>query len=237
LSNNDPDFEKEYASISEEYNQNSGRERIKQFFFTNIGLVVTTEQLQEVASMNYDGRYENWHQRLSELRTDKGYTILSRRDREWLNQSEYVMPHKKQADRADKRTHIEDDTWDKVLQRADYECEFPEGCELSDGDIDPVSGGQVELTPDHRIPHDSDGQVESDNPDHWQALCGRHQVMKKNYWNDNTGELNYMAIVQSAPKENKKEIYDYLQRYFGDKKDDWMDQNSPTEDSSAVDDF
>lgn len=210
---------KKYATIGREYDQDSGRERIKQFFFDNIELVITTDQLQDVASMNYDGQYENWHQRLSELRTDKGYTILSRRDRDWLGQGEYVMPHKEQADRADKRTHIEDEIWEEVLERADYECEW-EDCELSDGDIDPVSGGEVELTPDHQIPHDSDGQVEADNPDHWQALCGRHQVMKKNYWDDTTGKLNYMAIVQSAPKDEKRDIYDYLQRYFGDKEDE-----------------
>lgn len=222
LPSDNPDFEKKHASIDKEYKQSSGRERIKQFFFDNLGKIVTTDQLQDVASMNYDGRYENWHQRLSELRTDKGYTILSRRDREWLGQGEYVMPHKEQADRADKRTHIEDDTWEDVLERADYECEWPEGCELSDGDIDPVSGGKVELTPDHRVPHDSDGVVEPDNPEHWQALCGRHQVMKKNYWNDNTGKLHYMAIIQSAPKEEKEKIYDYLQRYFGEKEDEWM---------------
>jgi hypothetical protein len=235
LPSEDNDFEKQYGEIKGEYNYNSGQERIKQFFFDNVGKVVTTEQLQEVASMNHDRRYENWHQRLSELRTDKGYTILSRRDRDWLNQGEYVMPHKEQADRASKRTYIEDDTLEEVLERADYACEWPEGCDLSDGDIDPVSGGKVELQPDHKIPHDSDKQVEPDNPDHWQALCGRHQVMKKNYWDDTTGKLNYYAIVQSAPKEEKEKIYDYLQRYFGDKADEWMEDDNS--DGSDLSDF
>ena len=40
--------------------------------------------------------------------------------------------------------------------------------------------------------------------------------MKKNYWDDETGWLNVVAIVQSSSQEQKRLVYDFLKRYFGD---------------------
>lgn len=89
-------------------------------------------------------------------------------------------------------------------------------CDLRNGDIDPVSGGTVKLTPDHKMPHSIHAEIDSQDPSKWQPLCGRHQVMKKNYWDDETGWLNVVAIVQSASHTQKREVYDFLKRYFGE---------------------
>ena len=40
--------------------------------------------------------------------------------------------------------------------------------------------------------------------------------MKKNHRDDETGWLDVVAIVQSASEEQKREVFDFLQRYFGD---------------------
>lgn len=70
------------AAVRGPYLQRSIRARIEAFFLDNLGRVVTREQLIEVATDPTTGRVpENWHQRLSELRTDMGYTILSWRNR------------------------------------------------------------------------------------------------------------------------------------------------------------
>ena len=45
---------------------------------------------------------------------------------------------------------------------------------------------------------------------------GRHQVVKKNYWDSFTGKLNVYAIVQAAPEDDKKAAYEFLKQYFGD---------------------
>ncbi len=68
-------------------------------------------------------------------------------------------------------------------------------CNLKEGNIDPIGGGTVKLTPDHKRPHQMDPKSDSDDPAQWQALCGRHQVVKKNYWDNLTGKLNAEAIV------------------------------------------
>ncbi len=206
------------AKIKGPYTQRSIRARIEAFFLDNLGKVATRDQLIQVATDPVTGRQpENWHQRLSELRTDKGYTILSWRNRGDLKISEYMMPNAERRNTASKRTRPNSATWEQVLNQYDHKCAWQEGelwCGLRNGDIDPVGGGRVNLTPDHKIPHSLHAELDPNDPAMWQPLCGRHQVMKKNYWDDETGWLNVIAIVQSASEAQKREVYDFLKLYF-----------------------
>ena len=54
-----------------------------------------------------------------------------------------------------------------------------------------------------------------DDATQWQALCGRHQVTKKNYWDNTTGKLNSLAIVQAASSTEKAAIFELLLNYYG----------------------
>jgi hypothetical protein len=117
-----------------------------------------------------------------------------------------------------RRVRPTDRTWIAVLERAGYYCEWQElgqRCGLRDGDIDSIGGGRVRLTPDHRTPHSLDPSIDPDDPTQWQALCGRHQVIKRNYWDSVTGKLNTYAIVQAATQNEKREIFAFLLEYFG----------------------
>jgi hypothetical protein len=58
-------------------------------------------------------------------------------------------------------------------------------------------------------------EADPHDPLQWQALCGRHQVTKKNYWDSATGKLNTYAIVQFAPEKEKRKIFDFLLTFFG----------------------
>jgi len=209
---------KNYAIIGKKYVQNSARERIKAFFLDNIGKTATREQIIRVATDPKTGKApENWHQRLSELRTDFGYTILTWRNRGDLKISEYLMPHPHRRTGAGKRIRPSPKTWLKVLDKAGYKCAWCDGgiaCELKSGDIDPVGGGTVKLTPDHKQPHSMNHDTDPNDASKWQPLCGRHQVMKKNYWDHETGWLNVYAIVQSASVKEKQKVHEFLQDYF-----------------------
>lgn len=206
------------AVIRGPYRQASVRARIEAFFLDNLGKVATREQIIKVATDPKTGRIpENWHQRLSELRTDKGYTILSWRNRGNLRVSEYMMPNSERRNTASKRNRPTRTTWNKVLEAANHRCTWEEQgivCGLKDKEINPVGGGTVRLTPDHKQPHAIHASIDSNDPDKWQPLCGRHQVMKKNYWDDETGWLNVMAIVQSASEEQKRQVFGFLKEYF-----------------------
>ncbi len=206
------------AKINGPYTQRSILARIEAFFLDNLGKVATRDQLIQVATDPVTGRQpENWHQRLSELRTDKGYTILSWRNRGDLKISEYMMPNAERRNTASKRTRPNSATWKQVLNQYDHKCAWQESgmmCGLRNGDIDPVGGGTVTLTPDHKIPHSLHAELDPNDPAMWQPLCGRHQIMKKNYWDDETGWLNVIAIVQSASEAQKREVHDFLKLYF-----------------------
>jgi len=216
---NEASSRKVYGNLKGRYKQKSVKKRIEALFLDNLGKVLTREQIIKAATdPNTSRQPENWHQRLSELRTDDGYTILSWRNRGDLNVQEYLMPHERKRRGAGKRVRPTDAAWVAVLERAAYACEWQEGsitCGLKDGETDPVGGGQVKLTPDHKNPHSLNPETDPSDPNQWQALCGRHQVTKKNYWDTTTGKMNTYAIVQFAPEPDKKRILEFLLSYFG----------------------
>jgi hypothetical protein len=200
------------------YEQGSIIQRIEAFFLENVGRVATRSQIQQVAKDPRSGQEpENWHQRLSELRTDSGYTILTKRDDPNLKVGEYALHSSKKRAGAGKRVSCSDATWKQVLERAKNSCEWDEDgarCLSVEGSIDPVGGGTVRLTPDHMTPHSLKSTANPDDPRQWRALCGRHQVMKKNYWDSTTGKLNVYAIVQSASRKDKQRVYAFLKDFF-----------------------
>lgn len=74
---------------------------------------------------------------------------------------------------------------------------------------------QTKLTADHKNPHSIKPDSDPKDTKQWQALCGRHQIMKKNYWDSNTGKMNIYAIIQSATKTEKAIAFKFLLDYFG----------------------
>lgn len=215
---------KTYSSDTSKYEQPSVRARILAFLLANVGLVVTSDQIRAAARNPTTGvEPENWHQRLSELRTDYGYTILSWRDWAELKPQEYVLAHTERREIAAKRVRPTVATWKAILERAGHACEWREDgqlCGLKEGASDPIGGGTVKLTPDHLTPHSVDPNSDPSKTDQWQALCGRHQVMKKNFWDGQTGKINILAILQAASSKQKREALDFLKQYFSDHRDE-----------------
>jgi hypothetical protein len=213
------EYEKVYGEPKRAYGQKSIKQRIEALFLDNIGKIITREQIIQVAiDPDTQKEPENWHQRLSELRTDDGYTILSWRNRGWLRVEEYLMPTAEKRPKSGKRIKPTQETWDEVLNRAKNACEWTEGglfCGLKEGEIDPIGGGKTQLTADHKNPHSVNPDSDPNDPNQWQALCGRHQVIKKNYWDTSTGKMNVYAIIQSATKPEKEIVFKFLLDYFG----------------------
>lgn len=207
-----------YSTDKSTYQQKSVSKRIEALFLNNVGLVVTREQIKAAARNPINGSDpENWHQRLSELRTDKGYTILSNRDWAKLAPQEYCMPHTKIRAKAAKRVVPSKNCWKQILATANDACQWrADGqlCGLKNGAIDPIGGGTVKLTPDHLTPHSINPKSDPDDAGHWQALCGRHQVMKKNFWDSSSGKFNLLAILQASSRASKREAYEFLRQYF-----------------------
>ncbi len=201
-------LEKVYGKVKKKYKQSSVKQRIETLFLDNVGKIINREQILQVATDPITAKQpENWHQRLSELRTDDGYTILSWRNRGWLRVEEYLMPSPDKRSSAGKRVSPTKETWQTILTKAKHCCEWKEDgklCGLKEGEIDPIGGGKVKLTPDHKKPHSTNPMSDILDSNQWRALCGRHQVMKKNYWDTSTGKMNVYAITQSATAIEKE---------------------------------
>lgn len=193
------------------------RGRIRDFLIKNVGKVVTREQIQRAARDPETGKEpENWHQRLSELRVDEGYDILSWRDRENLKPGQYLLESATPKRVPKPREYLTSDEKAKLLERDGHQCQWP-GCSLRAGDVDPVGGGTVVLTADHQSPHSlPDGQW-TGTLDDWQTLCARHQQEKKNFIDDRTGRKNLRELVRAAGREEKRQIFEDLKAYFGKK--------------------
>src|SRR4030042_1814475 len=133
-----------HGKVKGPYRQGSVKRRIEALFLDNIGRVLGRQQIIQVARDPKTGEEpENWHQRLSELRTDDGYTILSWRNRGDLKVQEYLMPYPTKRQNAGKRVRPTSQTWLVVLENAGYCCDWSERgqrCGLRQGDIDPVGG-------------------------------------------------------------------------------------------------
>ena len=108
----------EYAKVDySKYTQKTIKKRIEAVFLDNVGKIVTNHDLVEVSKDPLTGiEPENWHQRLSELRTDDGYTILSHRDRHELRVGEYVLLSKNKRQKLNKRVKPSQKCWEKVLK-------------------------------------------------------------------------------------------------------------------------
>ena len=79
-----------YGGFRGPYRQKSVKRRIEALFLDNLGKVLGREIILRAArDPKTKTEPENWHQRLSELRTDDGYTILSWRNRGDLKVQEY----------------------------------------------------------------------------------------------------------------------------------------------------
>lgn len=208
-----------YSTDNLKYTQKTVSQRIEAFFLNNLGKIVTRTQILGAATDPNTGvQPENWHQRLSELRTDKGYTILSWRDTKELATQEYLMPDATRRAIAAKRVLPTAQCWQSVLNRAAYRCEWTadgQKCGLAEGETDPIGGGTVKLTADHVTPHSINPNADTNDQTRWLALCGRHQVMKKNYWDSGTGKINVIGILQQVSEAQKKEALEFLNGYFG----------------------
>jgi len=99
---------KRARAVVRKYNQGSIKQRIETFFLDNLGKVATRDQIIEVASQGGE-EPENWHQRVSELRTDDGYTILSQRDGYELKVGEYLMVDSAKRPKASKQAGSPDE--------------------------------------------------------------------------------------------------------------------------------
>ncbi len=193
------------------------RWRILDFLLAHVGETVTNEQIQAHLDAT-GGSIDRWHQRLSELRTDYGWTILSHRDRDDLGRGEYRLESKVPCRDARKREPIPAAVRAEVIAR-DKSCQAG-GCRLRDGDTDPETGGIVRLVPDHVVPASDGGRSTAEN---LRAMCARHNTARSNLYTGGKGRKdkpNLAALMRAASRDEKRKVYASLYAHFDGKHPD-----------------
>ncbi len=88
-----------------------------------------------------------------------------------------------------------------ILERDNYQCVVC-GRGIKDG---------VEIVVDHRTPKDKGG---TNNIDNGQVLCSKHNLMKKNYSQTESGKRYFIKIYQQAVKLNDTKMIAFCQSVF-----------------------
>ena len=179
------------------------RPKIRAFFEANVGKVVTTKQISDVAGIH------DYQRRIRELRDEEGMQIRSHVDLVTLKPGEYIL---ETMDRmpAIERT-ISPQLRAEILERNGFTCQQ---CGSAAGDPDIYNPGRkVRLHVDHIIPISQGG---TDNRDNLRALCSNCNQGKHNIQAPSETALNILARIRKLPRSGQREIYDTLKRSFGE---------------------
>ncbi len=181
----------------------SARDKIRAFLEANVGKVVNTQQVRDVAGISEYAR------RLRELRDDEGMQIHSHIDDESLSPGEYKLVDLKREPRI--ADGISPQKRARILERNGYTCQM---CGAGPGDPDPFNAGRkTRLHIDHVTPRAQGG---TDDDENLRVLCSACNQSKANIQSPSEDARNLLARIRRAPRSVRREVYASLQRSFGD---------------------
>jgi 5-methylcytosine-specific restriction endonuclease McrA len=185
--------------------RSSAKERIRQFFVANIGVVVTAAQLRDVAAP-----VSEWARRVRELREDEGWPILSNHDSAALKPGQYLLNEKpKVRPNVAFSRAISAKLRAEVLDRNGFTCQM---CGLTPGEIDPETGRKVRLHVGHIKDRNLGGKDELSN---LRALCSTCNQGAKNITGEKPSTIWLLSQVRRAGQEEQRALFDWLRTKFG----------------------
>jgi hypothetical protein len=177
------------------------RNRIRTFFEAHLGIVLTTQQIRDVAGISEYAR------RIRELRDDEGMQIKTHIDRADLKPGEYILESMER--KAVIGREISPQLRNEILERNGFTCQQ---CGAGPGDPDPFNPSRkVRLHIDHIIPVTQGGTNDKNN---LRVMCSACNQAKSNIQIPSESALNILARIRRLPKTVQREIYDKLKVKF-----------------------
>jgi hypothetical protein len=181
----------------------SARDRIRSYLEANVGKVVTTHQIREVAKIS------DYQRRIRELRDEEGMQIRSHVDRHDLKPGEYLLETLDRLPAIERS--ISPQLRNEILERNGYTCQL---CGAGPGDPDPFNlGRKVRLHVDHIIPISQGGTDEKSN---LRILCSACNQGRANIQTPTEDARNILARIRRASRVVQREVYDALKKTFGE---------------------
>lgn len=181
------------------------KERIRRFFLSHIGKVVTSDEIQEAS-----GGASEWARRLRELRDEEGWPIISNNDSTELSPGQYILTKRPAENHnVDFSRKISARLRAQVLDRNGFTCQM---CGLTPGDIDPETGRKVRLHIGHIKDKSLGGKDELTN---LRTLCSTCNQGAKNITTEKPTQIWLLAQIRRAGIDEQKAVYEWLQKKFG----------------------
>lgn len=185
----------------------SAKDRIRKFFLTRIGEVVTSAQIRDASGAQ--GGITEWARRVRELRGEEGWPILTHNDSASLKPGEYLLEsaHPAEKDVAFARA-ISSKLRAEVLDRNGFTCQM---CGLTPGDVDPTTGRKVRLHIGHIVDKSLGGKDALSN---LRALCSTCNEGAKNVTGEKPATIWLLSQIRRAGQDEQRAVYDWLRRKF-----------------------
>ncbi len=179
----------------------AAKDRIRSFLEANVGRVVTTQEIGDVAGIS------DYARRIRELRDEEGMQIRSHVDRHDLKPGEYILVGLERSPSIERG--ISPQLRSDILERNGFTCQL---CGAAAGDTDPFNPARkVRLHIDHIIPISQGGTNDRNN---LRTLCSACNQGRGNIRTASEGAKNILARIRREPRNVQKEIFEALQRQF-----------------------
>lgn len=181
------------------------KERIRQFFRKNIGVVVTATQIRDAIG----AEVSEWARRLRELRDEEGWKIRSHNDDATLKPGEYRLESEPpiQKDVSFSR-NLSRKLRAEVLDRNGFTCQM---CGITPADIDEETGRSARMHIGHIVDKSLGGRDELSN---LRTLCSTCNQGAKNITTERPSAIWLLAQVRRAGQDEQRTVFEWLRKKF-----------------------
>ncbi len=185
----------------------ASRRRLREYFLANIGRIMDSEELRQVAGIS------EWARRVRELRGEEGYRILTHADRSDLKPGQYLLEEPKPQPAFERA--ISKETRAFVLDRNGFTCQM---CGAVAGDDHPYDPGRkTRLHIGHILDKSHGG---TDDPANLRALCSVCNEGAANITLERPSKVKLLTQVRRAAQVDQLAVLKWLQEKYRPKKKD-----------------
>jgi hypothetical protein len=182
-------------------NKLASKARLRNHFLSNIGRIMDSEELRQVADIS------EWGRRVRELRTEDGYQILTHNDRSELKPGQYLLLDAKPLPAFERG--ISKETRAYVLDRNGFTCQQ---CGAVAGETHPYdSTRKTRLHIGHIVDKSMGG---TDDAANLRALCSICNEGARNLTLDRPSSAKLLIQIRRATGSDQLEVLKWLLKKF-----------------------
>lgn len=177
------------------------RAKLREYFIKNVGKVLNSDTLREVAGTS------EWGRRVRELRNEEGMNIVTHNDRSELKPGEYLLVNSKPLPAFERG--ISKETRAFVLDRNGFTCQM---CGAAAGEPHPYDEGRkTRLHIGHIIDKSMGGTDETSN---LRAICSVCNEGASNLTLNRPQAIKLLAQVRRAPTSDQLDLLKWIVEKF-----------------------